>query len=75
MPGETHADAGVLVERLLPRVAELLNAIMDATPVDALSGVKLSARTTSPPSGGPFDARIRTIIRGQLGLGVIEREK
>ena len=40
MPGETHADAGVLVERLLPRVAELLNAIMDATPVDALSGVK-----------------------------------
>lgn len=68
MADEAHVDAGVLVERLLPRVAGLLNAIMDATPVDTLSGVELSACTVSPPSGGPFEARIRRIVRGQLGL-------
>lgn len=75
MPGEAHVDAGVLVERLLPRVAGLLNAIMDATPVDTLSGVEASARTVNPPSGGPFDARIRRIVRGQLGLEPASIEK
>ena len=76
MPGETHADASVLVERLLPKVAELLNAIMNATPVDTLSGVDMSSTFAVMRRRGPRLAGLPGFLRlllvggmsGEIGL-------
>jgi len=72
--GRLHADPGTLLEQLLPRVLRMLNEIMDATPVEQLSGVNLqpgdlevpAARAGSPSD--PFDEISRQSIRWQLGL-------
>ena len=74
IPGRLHADPGTLLEQLLPRVLRMLNKIMDATPVEQLSGVNLqpgdlevpAARAGSPSD--PFDEISRQSIRWQLGL-------
>jgi len=58
--GQTYVDPGVLLENLLPRALQLLNEIMDATPVESLSGVALKASDEQlPPSeiGEPFPDR------------------
>lgn len=71
LPGRIHADPGVLLEQLLPRVLLLLNKIMDATPVEQLSHVSLQASDCQPPTGptpGPFVELNRQSIRWQLGL-------
>jgi hypothetical protein len=65
-----HADPGVLFERLLPAVLELLNELMAATPVETLSNVSLKPEDLLPPAGSdqPFAERERHSIRWQLGL-------
>lgn len=71
IPGRMHADPGVLLEQLLPRVLRMLNAIMDATPVEQLSGVSLGPGDLQPPVGAhsePFHELNRQSIRWQLGL-------
>jgi hypothetical protein len=60
LPGELHADPGMLFERLFPDVISLLNELMSATPVEALTGVahkpedleRLPAPTSPSPSVG-----------------------
>jgi hypothetical protein len=70
LPGELHADPGLLLERLLPAVSQLLNELMTATPVERLGGVALKPDDFLPPAGDhqPFAARERQSIRWQLGL-------
>jgi hypothetical protein len=69
-PGRMHADPGILLERLLPAVAELLNELMAATPVERLSHVNLQPEHSLPPRGTDqaFGERERQSVRGQLGL-------
>jgi hypothetical protein len=70
----THLDPGVLVDRLFAYVLDLLNALMQRTPMETLSGVALSAGDLVPPdatkSGNldPFSPTMRTSIRWQLGF-------
>jgi hypothetical protein len=74
LPGRLHADPGTLLEQLLPRVVQMLNEIMDATPVEQLSGVSLQPSDLEvpvAPAGSysdPFDEINRHSIRWQLGL-------
>ena len=69
--GRMHADPGILLEQLLPRVLDMLNKIMDETPVEQLSGVSLEPEDSEPPVEGhsePFHELNRQSIRWQLGL-------
>lgn len=74
VPGRTHIDPGLLVDRLLVNVIELLNALMAATPVERLPHVALSPTDMSPPDStgldqtDPFAPWIRQSIRLQLAL-------
>ena len=68
LPGRFHADPGVLLERLLPQIFELLNAIMDATPVESLEGVVIDPSHRQPPTIDPYDIRSRLSVRWQLGF-------
>jgi hypothetical protein len=74
IPGRMHADPGILLEQLLPRVLRMLNEIMDATPVERLSGVSLQPSDIEvpvAPAGSysdPFNEINRQSIRWQLGL-------
>jgi hypothetical protein len=68
IPGRFHADPGILLERLFPLLLDLMNSIMEATPVEKLSGVALGPSHRDPPHGPPFDERARLSIRWQLGF-------
>jgi hypothetical protein len=75
MAGELHADPGILLEQLLPRILAVLNAILDATPVERLAHVNLRPSDLGPPVSpergglpGSFDEINRQSIRWQLGL-------
>jgi hypothetical protein len=71
IPGRIHADPGVLLEQLLPRVLRMLNETMDETPMEQLSGVSLQSADLEPPVGPhsePFQEVNRQSIRWQLGL-------
>jgi hypothetical protein len=61
---------GILLDRLLPLVIDLLNELMTATPVERLSGVSLQPRDLVPPRGRgeAFGECERQSIRWQLGL-------
>ncbi|MBO2448667.1 hypothetical protein J4573_16315 [Actinomadura barringtoniae] len=66
-----HADPGVLLEALFPRVIALLNLVMDETPVEHLSHVVLKPAHMLPPEDrplGPFHERTRRSVRLQLGI-------
>jgi hypothetical protein len=68
LPGRLHAEPGILLERLLPAVIELLNELMAATPVETLSGVSLKPADLVHPRGDGFGEQERHSIRWQLGL-------
>jgi hypothetical protein len=72
IPGRFHADPGVLLEQLLPRVLHMLNRIMDEAPVEKLSGVNLAPGDSGPPNkeghSETFHELNRQSIRWQLGL-------
>ncbi|MBU2670686.1 hypothetical protein KOI35_45020 [Actinoplanes bogorensis] len=71
---EFHADPGVLLDRLLPPMCELLNSTMRETPVDQLANVSLTPADLLPPQEGAgtvadmFSASQRACIRALLGL-------
>jgi hypothetical protein len=71
--GEFHADPGLLLERLLPLITNLLNALMEET-VDAIPGVTLSGAHSGPPQNGSglvtdrFSGPQRACLRLLLGL-------
>jgi hypothetical protein len=70
LPERLHVEPGILLDRLLPLVIDLLNELMTATPVERLSGVSLRPRDLVPPRGrgeacGDCE---RQSIRWQLGL-------
>jgi hypothetical protein len=68
LPRCFYTDPGILLERLLPLILNLLNAIMEATPVEGLSGVVLDPSHLVPPTEEPFDERTRLSVRRQLGF-------
>jgi hypothetical protein len=68
-------DPGAFIEQLLPRIVTMLNEVMDATPVQRLSQVRLTQADCQPPAPDPaaggmdtFGERSRLSIRWQLGL-------
>lgn len=70
---ELRVDPGILLEMLLPRIAALLNDVMEATPVESLPQVTLTAADGRPPAtaDGIFDefsSGQRACIRMLLGL-------
>lgn len=68
-PDRLHADARVLVERLLPAAVAVLDGILRHTPVERLAVADDADLSEGPPSGRtPFAARTREAIRWQLGL-------
>ena len=68
-PEMLHFDPGVLLDRLLPAVLELLNKLMENTPVESLAGVSLNPGDLIPPTDVPrFGEAQRHGIRWQLGL-------
>jgi hypothetical protein len=69
IPGRTHVDPGLIVERLFESVPQILNELMDKTPVERLSDVDLKVEDLGPPAGdNPFQEWKRRSIRWQLGL-------
>ncbi|MEU7990094.1 hypothetical protein AB0B56_35045 [Streptosporangium canum] len=71
LPDRPHVDPGILLERLFPLVLELINGLMDETPVENLSHVTIRPENTKPPEKGPddpFHERTRLSIRWQLGF-------
>jgi hypothetical protein len=71
IPGRMHCDPGILLEQLFPRVLELLNTLMERTPVERLPHVTLQPAHSLPPSEEPwetFGEYSRHSIRWQLGL-------
>jgi len=74
-PNEFYADPDVLIDQLLPRVADLLNGIMDATPVESLAHASLRPEDLGPPADkhdgllpGMFSEKQRQSFRWQLGF-------
>jgi hypothetical protein len=70
---ELRVDPGTLLEMLLPRIAALLNDVMQATPVESLPHVTLTPADGRPPetADGIFDefsTGQRACIRTLLGL-------
>ncbi|MET7707025.1 hypothetical protein [Micromonospora sp. NPDC005413] len=67
-------DAGVMLDRLLPEIFDLLNKVMDLTPIESLEGVSLSPGDVDPPSDdgsghpSPFHEGYRLSARWQLGF-------
>ncbi|MEX2622357.1 MAG: hypothetical protein WD651_01360 [Acidimicrobiia bacterium] len=74
LPDRFHIDPGILVDQLFPAVLELLNSLMQQTPVERLPGVDSPPQEVPPIQGGaggtlnPFDPIIRASIRWQLGF-------
>lgn len=72
LPGRSHVDPGLLVDRLLVSTVETLNALMAATPVEMLPHVALAPSDRLPPDPkdalDPFAPWIRQSIGLQLGL-------
>lgn len=69
IPDRLHADARVLVERLVPAALAVLDGIMQRTPVERLPVAPDADLSDGPPSGRtPFAAQTREAIRWQLGL-------
>jgi len=71
--GRTVVDPGAFVEHLLPAVLELLNSVMQVTPVERLEHVQLTTAQCQPPPDEPgtasiFSERNRLSIRWQLGF-------
>jgi len=68
-----HIDPGALVDALFPAVINLLNDLMDRTPLEGLDGVNLTTENSQPPPPNPkntgmWDEWVRTSIRWQFGF-------
>lgn len=67
---ETYIRPGVFVERMLQHATMLLNSVLDATPVERLSGVGdvPEAQTWSANPSDPFSLQSAERILWQLGI-------
>jgi len=71
IPSQSHVEPAVIVERLFQLVPDVLNDLLERTPVERLPLVNLSPADHDPPTGGqsnPFEPWMRASIRWQLGL-------
>lgn len=66
--GQLHLDPGRYLEALFPRVIETLNAIMDATPVEAMQGVNAADLMAGPPDEDTDSNYFRPVVRRRLRL-------
>jgi hypothetical protein len=68
--GRLYIDPGHYIERILPIVFASINAVMDATPVDTLSGVDPANLPAGPPhdEDGMLGAANRRRIRLLSGI-------
>jgi hypothetical protein len=64
----TYVEPGVYIEAILPLVAEAMNAIMDATPVETLPGVNAANLLSVSASEGDHRAQTRSRIRLLAGI-------
>jgi hypothetical protein len=60
-----YVDPGVYLEAVLPLITEALSVIMDATPVETLSGVDAATLSHGPPDD---DDLFRPAVRQRLRL-------
>ncbi len=67
--GRLYVEPGIYLEQILPLVLAAMNAIMDATPVEALFGVDPARLLTAPPEEDIFKAANRQRIRLLSGIG------
>lgn len=63
-----YIEPGIYIEKILPPVMAAINAIMDATPVEALAGVDPEKLLTAPPEDDMFSATNRQRIRLLSGI-------
>jgi hypothetical protein len=75
LPGKSHIEPAVLIDRLFEEVITLLNDLMRETPVELLPGVTLTPDDKKPPVDNPdrgqlntFSENNRLAIRWQLGF-------
>jgi hypothetical protein len=68
VPDRFHLDPGDLIDRMLVESIALLDALMQATPVDRIQGVAPEDVDVGPPNDAPFDEITRRSVRLQLGL-------
>lgn len=64
----TYVEPGVYIEAILPLVAEAINAIMDATPVETLPGVNAANLLSVSASEQDHRAQTRSRIRLLAGI-------
>lgn len=66
-----EVNPGVLVDKLFEEVTNLLDDLMDNTPIEKLSHIEKAQKTNGPPkekAGDPFSEWHRQTIRWQLGF-------
>jgi hypothetical protein len=71
-PDRIHADPGKLTDAILARTVELLNMLMEETPVENFTEAPIPSNDAKPPNDEIFGSLSRESIRLQLGL---ERSK
>jgi len=75
IPGRSHIEPAMLVDRLFEAITGLLNDLMGATPVEQLSDVTITPKDKQPPADkhngiglNTFSEWNRLAIRWQLGF-------
>jgi hypothetical protein len=68
LPGRIHADPGELADEVFRRTVELLNQLMEETPVERVAGGPLPEAAGNPLADDTFSARNMESVRSQLGL-------
>lgn len=69
--GELHADPGVFIDQLFARILDLLNVVMDCTPVERFPNANQKPLGSPPESCSALDRYSQTnrnSIRWQLGF-------
>jgi hypothetical protein len=73
LPGRTHVDPAIVLDRLFEYAPALLNELMEKTPVEQLQGVTITPGDRIPPRGNnqnsnPFSPLHSGCVRRLLGL-------
>ena len=67
-PDRVHADPGKLADAIFTRTVDLLNQLMEKTPVENFAGAAIPNDDLAPPNDDVFGSQPRESIRLQLGL-------
>ena len=68
LPDRAHADPGKLADAIFTRTVDLLNQLMEKTPVENFAGAAIPNDDLAPPNDDVFGSQPRESIRLQLGL-------